>query len=81
MTSNRLLPQILYADIDRYRWVSASARDLPGFAEQLAAQGIDEVVLVAPDAAAIAADLPGWGIRTTDGSSAYDIVVLERESD
>ena len=48
MTSNRLLPQLLYDEVDRYDWVAADPDDLPGFADQLAAAGADAAVLVVP---------------------------------
>ena len=80
MTSNRLLPQILYADLDRYDWVAADADALPGFARQLAQAGVDRLVLVTPGGDGVPAQLvaAGWAVRATDASNVYDIDVLER---
>ena len=39
MTSNRLLPQILYADIDRYLWVAASWAGPPGLRRAVGGAG------------------------------------------
>jgi MFS family permease len=80
MTSNRLLPQLLYDDVDRYDWVAADAGDLPGFAEQLAAAGADTAVLVVPTGSDLPARLAntGWTVRAEDTPAVYDIFVLER---
>ena len=80
MTSNRLLPQLLYDDVDRYDWVAADADDLPGFAEQLASAGADTAVLVVPTGSDLPARLAnaGWTVRAEDTPAVYDIFVLER---
>ena len=65
MTSNRLLPQLLYDDVDRYDWVSADADVLPDYAGQLAAAGVDSAVLVVPTGSELPATLAeaGWTVR------------------
>ena len=83
LTSNRLLPQLLYDDLGRYDWVAADADALPGFADQLAAAGAGSAVLVVP----AGSDLPerlsasGWTVRARDASTVYDIFVLGRSPD
>lgn len=79
LTTNRLLPQLLSADLDRYGWVSADASELPGFAAQLSGSGVGPVVLVAPGAETVVATLEGWTIRSIVRSSTYDVVVIEPE--
>ena len=80
LTSNRLLPQLLYDDVDRYAWVAADATDLPGFADQLARAGVDTAVLVVPTGSDLPVSLSaaGWTVRAGDVAAVYDIFVLER---
>ncbi len=80
VTSNRLLPQILHPELDRYRWVAADEADIAGYMAQLADADVPQVVLVAPGAEPMGAALDGWTIRSVDLSSAYDIVVLDRKA-
>ena len=80
LTSNRLLPQILYDDVGTYAWVSADDHALPGYAAQLAAAGAHSAVLVLPtgsDVPKLLSDA-GWTIRAADPSAVYDIFVIER---
>jgi hypothetical protein len=82
VTPNRLLPQLLHPDLQRWDWVAADGPDLAGFTSQLA-DHTDRLVFVAPAADQWLDDqvLARWAIRTVDDSAAYDVVVLERNDD
>ena len=80
VTSNRLLPQLLHDDVDRYDWIAADEDRLPAFVEQEAAGGAGAAVLVVPTGSGVVDELAGagWDIHPSGTSSVYDILVLER---
>jgi len=80
VTTNRLLPQLLVTDVDRYAWVAADQDDLLGFLEQLTARGMESFVLVAPLTSDLADDLEAdaWDIHLQRTISMYDVAVIER---
>jgi hypothetical protein len=84
LSTERLLPQLIWNRFDRYRWLTPEPPDFATYGPRLAGAGIHRIVLVTGDLNAQVRALAPWyrpvPIAVIGRASIVAVIVLERTS-